>query len=204
MLIDEVPAIYLHLDKAWKEFIKQLGSEARKVNISCVMLTQSPLVQDIGLNTSMQRNFRSVALDHACIRTLLDRAELNKARREVVAEKMSGQDFPAAVEFSGEVFLLDRSSLEHQRDHDLIQASWQGYELSVRPSASEEVAEIGVFRGCTDGRTRTDGEIVVSDDDKLDLLRAMRADGKTRDQARDTLAMLGVRFENADWTKAGD
>jgi hypothetical protein len=109
VLIDEVPAIYENevTRDTWKSFAKLLGSEARKVNISIILMTQSPLVQDIGINTSMRRNFSLVALDMPSIITLV--RSLQQDRDTI--ELLRGQRYPAAAAFDGEVYVLDRSTV---------------------------------------------------------------------------------------------
>jgi hypothetical protein len=67
VLIDEVPAIVSAcqeltpsggrkiIDPRWGKFAQRLGSEARKVRISVILLTQSTLVKDIQINSTAAR-----------------------------------------------------------------------------------------------------------------------------------------------------
>ncbi|WP_298820840.1 type IV secretory system conjugative DNA transfer family protein [Chloroflexus sp.] len=47
VVIDEVPTIALELGDTWKRLATCLGSEARKAGIRMILLTQSPLVEDV-------------------------------------------------------------------------------------------------------------------------------------------------------------
>lgn len=117
VVIDEVPAIFTQYGGTpanpgpWRTFAKTLGSEARKIRISLILITQSPLVQDMGVNSAMQRNFTAIALDMYSIRIMLG-AELNKTRKEALTQALGGIEWPATAEINGEVFLLDCTGLD--------------------------------------------------------------------------------------------
>jgi hypothetical protein len=201
VLIDEVPAIYEQLADKWKDFAKQLGSEARKVNISIVLLTQSPLVQDIGVNTSMQRNFRRIALDAACIRKMLSNDELDKKRREELAVLMSGREWPATMELNGQVWFLDRTGLDRiEAPSNSHLAAWGGWDYETGASVCLEESQNDQNRASTNEPDERTG---LYSERKQAYLRALRQKGKTRDQAREILRGYGIKFENADWTAAG-
>lgn len=109
VLIDEVPAIVLHDKKRWAEFVSQLGSEARKVNMSMILLTQSPLVRDIEISSVMRNNFARVALGDQASSLL--REESDRTRRQALDDLLAGQSHPAAMEYRMEIHLLDTSTV---------------------------------------------------------------------------------------------
>jgi len=108
-LIDEVPAIVLYDEKAWTRFASQLGSEARKVNMSMVLLTQSHLVQNIKINSVMRENFTRIALGDQASALLSE--ETDRSRKQALQELLKGQAYPAAMEYRGEIHLLDTASV---------------------------------------------------------------------------------------------
>lgn len=117
VLVDEVPAIMdaclnekrRMIDARWSNFARQLGSEARKVRISVILLTQSALVQDIGVNTAMRKNFSRIALGDE-VRKLLAEEE-NGERRTTLTELVRGQAHPAVMEHRGEIHVLNTSDV---------------------------------------------------------------------------------------------
>ena len=117
VLVDEVPDIMdacldmrrRLVDGRWSRFSRQLGSLAREIGISVTLMTQSPLVEDIGMNSAMRKNFTRVALgDEAPI---LIRMERDNKRRAQLQELMRGQRYPAAIYRQGMVHLLDTSNV---------------------------------------------------------------------------------------------
>lgn len=70
VIIDEVPAVAAQVS-SWRDWATRIGSEARKAGVRVILLSQSPLVEDLGVNSVMRRNFASVALDVASARLLL-------------------------------------------------------------------------------------------------------------------------------------
>jgi len=121
VLIDEVPAIVEQCiemtpsgrpkvtDWRWRRFAKRLGSEARKVRISVVLLSQSTLVQDLMINVQMKENFTRIGLGDQA-RPLLAEEDDTK-RKHVLMDLLRGQAHPAAMEHWGEFFLLDTSGV---------------------------------------------------------------------------------------------
>ena len=121
VLIDEAPAIVEAClgvttsgrpkleDPRWGKFAKKLGSEARKVRISVILLTQSTLVQDIQINVQQRENYLRVALGDRA-RSLIEE-ESNSRRRAQLGELLRGQAHPAAMEWRGEFHLLDTSAV---------------------------------------------------------------------------------------------
>lgn len=117
VLVDEVPDIMEAcrdirrrvVDGRWQLFVKQLGSLAREVQISVILLTQSPLVEDIGMNSAMRKNFTRVALGDEA--PALINEERDVERRRTLREQLKGQAYPAALYRRGEVHLLDTSAI---------------------------------------------------------------------------------------------
>lgn len=116
VLIDETPALVAHTmdgqrttDARWKNFAKKLGSEARKVRISAILLTQSPLVQDIQISTYMRENFTRVALGDQV--TALLSEEKDTARRQTLADLLRGREYAAAMEYKNEIHVLNTDNV---------------------------------------------------------------------------------------------
>jgi len=108
-LIDEVPAIVLRDKRTWAQFASQLGSEARKVRMSMVLLTQSPLVRDIEISSVMRENFTRIALGDQASALLSE--ETDRVRKQALQELLRGLEYPAAMEYRGEIHLLDTSNV---------------------------------------------------------------------------------------------
>lgn len=121
VLIDEAPAIVdatmettpsgrpRIVDPRWVKFAKRLGSEARKVRISVILMTQSTLVQDILINSQQRENYLRVALGDRA-RGLLSE-EPSSQRRQQLVELLRGQQYPAAMEWKGDFYLLNTSAV---------------------------------------------------------------------------------------------
>lgn len=121
ILIDEVPALVEACmgvapsgrpkvdDLRWLKFAKRLGSEARKVRLSVVLLTQSTLVQDILINSQQRDNYLRVGLGDRAAALLNE--ERNGQRRGALQRLLVGQAHPAAMEWRGEVHLLDTTDV---------------------------------------------------------------------------------------------
>lgn len=103
IVVDEVPAIIAHgqMDKAtyerWLLFATSLGSEARKVRVSVVLVTQSQLVRDIGISSAMRDNYARIALGDTAADLL--REDPMPARRAALLELLRGRPYPAAMEY---------------------------------------------------------------------------------------------------------
>lgn len=113
VLVDEVPDIMDSCrnergsvsDARWSQFARSLGSLAREVQIRVVLLTQSPNVEDIGMNSGMRSNYTRIALREKI--PLLINEDVDPARREQLRRLYSGQKHPAAIYRDGQVHLLD-------------------------------------------------------------------------------------------------
>lgn len=122
VLIDEVPAVVSACmettpsggqkitDQRWIKFAQRLGSEARKVRISVILLTQSTLVKDIQINSQQRDNYLRIGLGDR-VPTLLSE-EPNSRRRAQLHELRIGQPHPAAMEWLGEIHMLDTSTVK--------------------------------------------------------------------------------------------
>ena len=120
VLVDEVPAIYdmcikltgsrrTVVDDRWPQFARRLGSEARKVRISVILLTQSHLVQDIGVNVAMRENFTRLALGDKARDLLVE--EPTKATREELIALLRDRPFPAAMEYRNRYYVLENGGV---------------------------------------------------------------------------------------------
>ncbi len=117
VLVDEVPDIMdscLDMrrklaDGRWSRFARQLGSLAREIGMSVTLMTQSPLVEDIGMNSAMRKNFTRIALGDETRRLLAE--EPDTKRRAALRDLLRGQQYPAAMMRRGQVYLLDTSNV---------------------------------------------------------------------------------------------
>ena len=121
VLVDEVPALVAStmdgtktLDPRWKSFARKLGSEARKVRICALLLTQSPLVQDIQINTYMRENFTRVALGDQAPALLSE--EKDTKRRAALLDLLRGRTHAAAMEYQGEIHVLNTDGVPQRAE----------------------------------------------------------------------------------------
>ncbi len=123
-----------HKGKAnpWPLFLEVMGSGARKVGISLWLICQSALIKNLGGSSVMRRNFTVFALDHATIAELVEEEELNKARRELIVERLGGAPYPAASVFDGQAFLLDRTGLDRLVPPSAADCAWGGWNYAQR------------------------------------------------------------------------
>lgn len=126
VFVDEVPSIMTYCTedgpqgslRRWKTFVKSLGSEARKVRMSVILMTQSHLVQDIGANTAMRENFTRVALGDKS-RPLLSE-ETDKQRKEAMIELLRGQQYTATIEYRNDFYVLDTADVPALASRDVV------------------------------------------------------------------------------------
>jgi len=226
VLLDEGNLTYKALSKKpkpgakspWEQFTPTIGSGARKVSMSGLILVQSALVEDIGLSGSMRQNYTRLALDAATTRLMVRNEEMDQQRKKDLFAALAGLSYPATSVQDGRVVLLDRTGMDRiSPPANASAALWtEGYArvesllraraarqtpparppvASVRPSGVESVSirpPMAPVR--TDGRT--DG------DKTLAYLRAFVRMGKSREQARAILSGRGIEFENKAWTEA--
>lgn len=113
IVVDEVPDILQacqplqgrKADPRWALFARSLGSLAREVKIRVWLLTQSPNVEDIGINGGMRSNYSRFALREKI--PLLLNEDVDAARREQLRKLYSGQSYPVATIRHGQAHLLD-------------------------------------------------------------------------------------------------
>lgn len=149
IVVDEVPDIMdaclddrrRLVDGRWSRFVRQLGSLAREVQISVILLTQSPLVEDIGMNSAMRKNFSRIALgDEAPI---LIREERDPKRRAELQNLLRGQRYPAAMYRRGEVHLLDTANVPSLAERRV--ASPLAWQLSA-PARADSKPKIAAYQ----------------------------------------------------------
>lgn len=182
VLLDEANITKINLDTAdrrgavtpWQQFAHVLGSGARKVRISIVLLCQSANVEDLGLSGPMRENFLRIALDSGAARKLIDADEKGAERKKALHGALAGRTYPAVCEYQGQVHLLDRTGLDKvAQPSDARCAAWDGWS--------------GVTQPPTEGG-------------KIEVLRQLRAAGWGREAVRAS----GLRFDNNDWADAED
>jgi hypothetical protein len=126
----------------WDTFAECLGSGARKTGISIWLLVQSALVEDLGMSGAKRENFTRFALDRRTVLDLADKDERDAVRRKALyAALRDAGDFPAAAIVKDDVYLLDRTGLDHVAPPaNSASAAWAGWEYAaghtVRPSAA--------------------------------------------------------------------
>lgn len=143
VIVDEVPDIMdacldmrrRMVDGRWSKFSRQLGSLAREIGISVTLMTQSPLVEDIGMNSAMRKNFTRIALgDEAPI---LIRMERDNKRRSQLQELLRGERYPAALLRHGTVHLLNTSNVLVLSQRQIARPlGWHGAQPIARPVVS--------------------------------------------------------------------
>lgn len=181
IVIDEAPAIAAALGAEWRRFATRLGSEARKIGIRLLLITQSPLVQDLNINTMMRRNFGVIGLDLASIR-LMVQSEPDGAARRAILDRLEGERYPALYERYGQFRILDRTGIDRIRPTRTPRV-WR---LVSSPAALPATGDAG------------DGDAQGDEAALLAVLRKLRSAGVTRDEAR----ALGVEFRNELWALA--
>jgi hypothetical protein len=190
ILVDEAFLICKHLNVSkkgqpnyWELLTEVLGSGARKVNISIILLSQTTNVEDLDLSGPLRRNFTRVALDAETIKLMIAKEETDHTYRQQLYEALIGMQYPATTVMDSRVMLLDRTGLDliaaqHVDAHAHLWAP------SVRPTGTEN--------GQNTTR-RTDGR------NTMEQLVELRRQGISRDDAR---LVHGLEFTNADWTVA--
>jgi hypothetical protein len=224
VLIDEVPDIMdacldmrrRLVDGRWSRFVRQLGSLAREIGISVTLMTQSPLVEDIGMNSAMRKNFTRIALGDEV--PILIREEGDPKRKTQLKELLRNQQYPAAMLRRGSVHLLNTNNVKELAARQIarplgwsapqpkmvVSAAVQASPVvraSVRPTSNGEdvlnsllSVQIAPTPQGTDGRT--DGRTKARA-----YLKAMAHAGKTREFARARFDALGMEFSNHVWTE---
>lgn len=185
VLLDEANNTQTNLDTAprgqitpWKRFVKTLGSGARKVNISIILLCQSAVLEDLNISGPMRQNFTRIALDDRTVKQMIKDDEMDRSRKQALYAALEGRAYPATMVRGSQVYLLDRTGLDQVR----------------LPSPDDARARLWTPPRCTRRAS-------VS---TLELLRRARKAGWTREQARAACQQSGRAFDNALWTQAGE
>ncbi len=192
VVMDEGFLVSLHTNtaprgqiSAWDQFIEVLGSGARKINISVVMLSQTANVEDLGVSGPLRENFTRIAVDNRAIKLMIKNEESDAQRRQQLYDALIGMAYPAVTVVDTSVVLLDRTGLDQVPDPHVTPANNYPF---VRSSQGINNGHSNGFH--SDGRN---GHSII------DRLRVLRMSGVTREEARDD---LGLVFSNEDWTNA--
>lgn len=215
VFIDEVPALVEWCfdgkkmrDTRWLSFAKHLGSEARKVRIAVILMTQSPLVQDILINTRMRENFTRIALGDQSNELV---REAREPRRSELAQLLAGRQYTAAMEYRNEIHVLDTSTVPSLAARPVAHTArpWQPPQIAAQ-QATRHVVSASVRSSATVSASFSPADLLsvpapdgrTADGQRTKLyLKAMAAHGKTREYARDRMKILGMPFENQLWTE---
>ena len=182
-------------DNVWTRFAVVLGSGARKVAVSVIPMTQSVNVADLGISGPLRENYARIALDSRACKQLIADDMIPSRRDALYAALPQAGNYPATMDINGEVFFLDRASVvDVSKPAGADDAIWQP---SVCLSAATVTAEAP--RRPAERQTNRPEPV-----DKLNLLRALRRAGTTREAARAQLRDYGIEFDNNLWTQAGD
>jgi len=156
IIIDEVPEIYDNIPDEWERFSGVMGSGARKYSIYLIIITQSPLIKDIGGSIPKRENFAVIALNEKA-KALIVSEPLDYDEKRALLDRIKGEAWAAAMLRNNELFLLDRADLPRLRPTRLVTNLWQ-------PPIVANPAD--------------------SDSEILEMLRALRAAGWKRDEVR--------------------
>jgi hypothetical protein len=201
VLVDEVPDIMDSclsdsgrlVDPRWRRFARSLGSLAREVQISVLLLTQSPLVEDIGINSAMRKNYCRLALGDEAL-PLIRNEEPDPKRKPQLVALLRDLKYPAALYRAGAVFLLDTSNVPALAERGFTPQGWQ-------PSVLLDGEP--VQQGGADGRGRTDGPDGgqhSADAMRETLVVSLKRAGRNREEIRQELQQLGLGLTNGEYT----
>lgn len=142
---------------AWDRFVPVLGSGARKVGVSVILLTQTANVEDLAISGPLRENYTRIALDSGAAIKFIQKQESNPERKRALLTAIQGMPYPAVTEQHGRCVLLDRSGMDRMPDL----ARWS--HLMWLPPSNAPLSQ---------------------EDDTRGMLARLKADGYTRDQAR--------------------
>lgn len=195
ILVDEVPALVAYCeenkDKRWSSFARALGSEARKVRMNAILLTQSTLVQDIGINTAMRENFIRIGLGDQSSRLLSE--ESNSKRRQQLSQLLKGSQYTAVIEYRNEINILDTTHVPDLARRQPTAALWTPQQITP------PVVPIGNGYKAVDNETlkrllmlsqyRDYASKLTTNEAKDKVIRAMRKRGFLIREIRDVVQM---------------
>jgi hypothetical protein len=196
VLLDEANNACVALDNAprskvsvWQSFTQVLGSGARKVNISIVLLAQSANVEDIGLSGSMRQNFTRITLDDRSIKLMISQEEKDPTRRRALYAALVGRNYPAVTVIDSQVHLLDRTGLDnYPRPANARACAWNGWNYekrcSVLISEMPEASQNAIVSAEQNTERRDE------------LARALFKRGKTFRQVAQELRDCGYKIDN--------
>jgi len=186
VLLDEANNTRAALDvkrndnNTWQSFAKTLGSGARKVGISIILLCQSANVEDLGLSGAMRQNFTRIGLDDRVIKQIIAQDEKDNERRKRLYAALVDRSYPAACEMDGRVYLLDRTGLDTISVPTAKHCAWNINTGGNGAKALEiEPVQNANIRG-------------IADIDVKSLLVAMKAQGYTEDVQIAALVKRGL------------
>jgi hypothetical protein len=169
-----------------------LGSGARKVNISVILITQTANVEDLGLSSPLRRNFARIALDTGAIKEMIKQEELDRDRKLLLYQSIVGMQYPATTVMQSQVELLDRAGLlELSNSIRSVRSRLWIPSVRLQDVLADESTSIGQDRT---GQTLQNGDL-------LSALIDLRRKGFSREKARD---QIGLEFSNEMWREAGE
>ena len=219
ILIDEVPEVVTELaalPKAdrdhgiWGETVKIFGSGGAKVNMSVILLSQSPNVEDVGINGKMRENFTTIALANMA-RPFIDRYEADKTRKprlfalmaSATREGMKPAELPAAAEYSGECKVLSRDGILDHRVTTIAAEVWSAPRQLAESPADQlpvEYTRASVAHGQPRATLRasvTPPPAPICRQERMEIyLKALVLQRKTRKQIRAWCDAQGLQFDN--------
>lgn len=218
ILIDEVPEVVTELAAVpksdrdhgiWGETVKIFGSGGAKVNMSVILLSQSPNVEDVGINGKMRENFTTIALANMA-RPFIERYEADKTRKPRLFALMAGAtregmkpaELPAAAEYSGECKVLSRDGILDHRVTTIAAEVWQS-PRQIEPPVERAPVE---YTRASVASSRPSEALRVSvappqasalRQERMEIyLKALVLQRKTRKQIRAWCDAQGLQFDN--------
>lgn len=198
VLLDEANITKLRLDTGargrltpWQEFAQVLGSGARKVRISILLLCQSANVEDLGLSGPMRENFLRIALDSTAARKLIQLDEPNPERKKALLQALDGMSYPAVAEHRGRVHLLDRTGLDRvPAPPDAARAAWVPIppDAPSRPEPTLEQRAATLLALCQGNRPKAARSLLAQ--------RGPRVRGGWQYEVKEIARALGMRDED--------
>ncbi len=122
VFVDEVPGISAKC-KNWA-LVEDIIREARKVDIHFIILSQSELVKDIGLNTATKTNFTVLALGKARQAHMSEMTQLDKPEKRALILAYRPHQRAAVLDGEGMPALMDLTGADKVRT-DRAQRIWQ-------------------------------------------------------------------------------
>lgn len=200
IVIDEAPEVVGELggrSEVWRETVKVFGSGGAKVNIYVILLSQSPNIEDVGMNKKMRENFCAIALANLT-KPFLYEYEGDKERRAGLINLLrqhsvglTPPQLPAVAEYNGMVSVLSRDGILDYRKTTIYADTWSGVACGVvRDDA--DVLDSSLLHA-TPHRT-------PSGDPVLARLVALKQAGFSRRKVRTTYP--DIEFDDALWSQA--